>query len=934
MSEKLNIGDKSGCLIVVGEFDESEKELKEKIKYWAEQEWNNSDNWRGFNTSFATYYNLTQSEAEIYNSKGEMPEVFIEKFRKQDRCWHTIYGDECFLFHKQNPNTRNNLKMAYINKALYKVQCSICHRTFYTDFDSISCVKWRSCIGAKCLSNTVDGSDIDYSKSLYKWNDKQLAYQSRKKTDTDKLNNIFTSLTYYGNADSLRIAYISDIHLMHHRKYYGYNDVKMIIDVINKLYGSLGEAGMLGERSGIVLFVGDISTNKELTMAFYASFMRHYDYLCYKEFKKTLFELKELKNDLKLYNSIYNMKHYIEGVAVKQTPFFDLQRFEKYKMENLASSSYLHAFNSYTETEYYKNLSLPQTKRQAIIEILILLDKYQLKLDSYKRKKELLLARINLFEEKYSKSIDIITIKDYKHSYIENVYAVLGNHEYVDFHNIDSCVSYFEKELSKYKITLLHNNSVEKERYILYGGTGFAKYNEQWNANNLLCCAGFTRSDEIRETGIFESGYIKALNTAKNNGKCFICVSHYPVSACLNNIFDKETIYFTGHNHMNEFVKCENKVLYADNQIGYKSNNIIFRIATTGYEYNPYYSLSDGLYKTTIEDYLQFYRYIGENIGKGAVLYQRCKDGKASLYVIKRNGFYSFFIVTLHGNSKGISIVNGGTTKRITGSTDIHWICENFDVVLLKYIIMLMPLRQEQEQLSKELKELGFSGRIHGCIVDIDFYNHIMVNPIDGSLTFYYSSVFGLWHEFDTFDDVIMMIAEKNVLSDYNFEHIRNLYKQRAMSENYLLAMKTNKHFFNVDEVIKQQISEIEEQEVDIKGGMYGVSRKVNALQRLFTGRVLRGFDIRLTETKQKAYRKQLYKGSILVYDGIKYIIIEDNGGDIITAQRMPTNKRTKSNKEELTKNFAILQLKKEIADDKYHRTYWEKKIVSERFLI
>ena len=42
MSEKLNIGDKSGCLIVVGEFDESEKELKEKYEK-EQKKWKNKN---------------------------------------------------------------------------------------------------------------------------------------------------------------------------------------------------------------------------------------------------------------------------------------------------------------------------------------------------------------------------------------------------------------------------------------------------------------------------------------------------------------------------------------------------------------------------------------------------------------------------------------------------------------------------------------------------------------------------------------------------------------------------------------------------------------------------------------------------------------------------------------------------------------------------
>ena len=42
-----------------------------------------------------------------------------------------------------------------------------------------------------------------------------------------------------------------------------------------------------------------------------------------------------------------------------------------------------------------------------------------------------------------------------------------------------------------------------------------------------------------------------------------------------------------------------------------------------------------------------------------------------------------------------------------------------------------------QRQISDIIKKIGGSGTIHGCIIDIDFYNHIYVNPIDLSITGY-----------------------------------------------------------------------------------------------------------------------------------------------------------------------------------------------------
>ena len=55
------------------------------------------------------------------------------------------------------------------------------------------------------------------------------------------------------------------------------------------------------------------------------------------------------------------------------------------------------------------------------------------------------------------------------------------------------------------------------------------------------------------------------------------------------------------------------------------------------------------------------------------------------------------------------------------------------------YIRILAPYRTLQEKIAREIKEIskmgvntwGIEGKIHGCIIDVDYYHHIMVNPPD-----------------------------------------------------------------------------------------------------------------------------------------------------------------------------------------------------------
>ena len=168
--------------------------------------------------------------------------------------------------------------------------------------------------------------------------------------------------------------------------------------------------------------------------------------------------------------------------------------------------------------------------------------------------------------------------------------------------------------------------------------------------------------------------------------------------------------------------------------------------------------------------------------------------------------------------------MNGGMTKKISETTDIRWLCKNFDIVLSKYIALLLPLRNAQENISKELKAAGFSGRIHGTIVDIDFYHHIMINPSNGDMQVYYSPVFGMVKCLNSEEELTKSIE------DVSGRSLHLEYNKYAMEIQHALTATDSLH------------------PVSLSTGEYGVSRKVNSLQRIFSGHVLRDFDSRLVE--------------------------------------------------------------------------------------
>ena len=45
-----------------------------------------------------------------------------------------------------------------------------------------------------------------------------------------------------------------------------------------------------------------------------------------------------------------------------------------------------------------------------------------------------------------------------------------------------------------------------------------------------------------------------------------------------------------------------------------------------------------------------------------------------------------------------------------------------------------------QAKIAAEIRKLGGTGTIHGCIIDIDWYNHVYVNPVDMKITGYWAT--------------------------------------------------------------------------------------------------------------------------------------------------------------------------------------------------
>ena len=259
---------------------------------------------------------------------------------------------------------------------------------------------------------------------------------------------------------------------------------------------------------------------------------------------------------------------------------------------------------------------------------------------------------------------------------------------------------------------------------IIFGGIGFAGNNSTYNANLGLYRNTINREQEIEETNKFYSLYQKVKRCL--TGQNVVVLTHMPIEDWAQpneNLAD--FIYINGHTHKNTF--DNDKKIYSNNQIGYKNKKISLKYVSFPKTYSWFHNYNDGIFEINRLDYILFNQGLNINI--------EFNYDFDKLYMIKRNNYYIFF---LEKNNK-LNVLEGGKKIKIK-EQNLNYYYER----IFEYgNIINSSLREFNALLkliSNEVKKIGGYGTIHGTIVNIDFYNHIYINPKDMTFTFYYAT--------------------------------------------------------------------------------------------------------------------------------------------------------------------------------------------------
>lgn len=267
---------------------------------------------------------------------------------------------------------------------------------------------------------------------------------------------------------------------------------------------------------------------------------------------------------------------------------------------------------------------------------------------------------------------------------------------------------------------------------IVLGGLGFSGRNPQYNAALGLYRAAVDSEEDERCSERFRAVYERVMHCAEH--RQVIVLTHMQMANWSSAGYNPNWVYISGHTHQNVMIRSDDgTTVLSDNQIGYEPKEWNLHCFTRRGVYDPLELLSDGIHPISKEQYVDF------NRGHGITM--RRFKWKGDLYALKRNDYYMFFI-----KNTSLCMLEGGRRHKVECSLEYYF--ENMDEYTRQIEAAFRPYRTALRKLANEVREFGGSGRIHGCIIDIDFFRHIYLNPFDGTITPYRAFSMYSWEGF------------------------------------------------------------------------------------------------------------------------------------------------------------------------------------------
>lgn len=349
---------------------------------------------------------------------------------------------------------------------------------------------------------------------------------------------------------------------------------------------------------------------------------------------------------------------------------------------------------------------------------------------------------------------------------------------------------------------------------------------------------------EIKKLGIFNPllNIAYLLDISEIPDETFNLVSHL-VLGC--DIPDEPNGWKKPLREHNGCVKTDNDIL-SDTAIQFYYD----RYHDTGFRPDKYV---DGIHDITVDDYWTYYRDKSRGL-RPKFPYTR------SVKFLKHNNFLMFISVSSSGST---CILQGGKLRKIQKPIQYYYdnMIEYGNLILDKFskywntlysiANQLKSVAPDKEKVRKTIyaeyvqscknwgfkildfeewyeekkDSISFSCKVHGCIIDLDYHNHIYVNPYDGTIAPYFAMSKYLKN---VYKNVASLLSEKRPEMIEDFKNTFVLNKDETTS---LVVANSSK---------KNSLSNLSEDEIDLYNvsvtdvSMYNISDRMKLLQSIY----------------------------------------------------------------------------------------------------
>lgn len=344
------------------------------------------------------------------------------------------------------------------------------------------------------------------------------------------------------------------------------------------------------------------------------------------------------------------------------------------------------------------------------------------------------------------------------------------------------------------------NNLINDCEFLVLGGIGYSGYDPYYNSTKVIWSLLGSVEEELIFTNRFLNIYKKL--TPIVNDKKAICLTHTCRHEWCNLNSKTNWIHVSGHTHHNKRFVTDGEIIYADNQIGYRFSDCVLPIAFKTFDFRKKIeekqAISDGAHHISHNQYNEYWADRGENY--------HAKD-HWDIIRLHKNGIDMFVSV----NNNSLYLLRGNSDKKLTGGNyeDYLDLLDSYFSVVKK---MYNEYYQRLESISSFVTSFGGSGKIHGSIVDIDFYNHIFVDPDNMYETVYNSP---------TYNNITI------------YENVTSLlYYERKDLYNEIVDIYAKTGSTNMEQVYEQTTS-------TLRADYSNVSKKMTQINRMLKNNVV-----------------------------------------------------------------------------------------------